>query len=433
MIGTHEVWVYPDRSAPAGEGVDVSCLVDEVTITQGRADATSQPEPASATVDLTIGPGAPLPAGVDVGAWLVITTTLAVDTYTRFTGRITDAGIGWDDAGPDTPDAGIGQIVATSVLADYARAVIGAEPFPQELDGARVARAFAAAGLTLDPALSDPGMVEILPRDIDARAALEVAQEAASSAGGLVWETRDGQIRYADADHRRGADVDLDLDACDLYVTPTWMRNVSGLVNDITIGYGTAPEGGGDAPSYTYRHRESVDRWGRYAYSVGTILAREEDAQEMAHLIATQNSTPVWQLNALPVAVADLDATQTAALLDLEVHALLRVSGMPVAGGTPSAFACWLEGWTERLAWGIHDLELTVTDYCRTVPPPRWNDLDPDVAWDTLDPALTWDDTACVGAPVADLGRWDDVAASTRWDQVDPDTAWDDTTAGVPV
>ena len=42
-----------------------------------------------------------------------------------------------------TPNAGVAQVVAVSVLADYSRRVIGDTPFPQELDGARVARMFA--------------------------------------------------------------------------------------------------------------------------------------------------------------------------------------------------------------------------------------------------------------------------------------------------
>jgi hypothetical protein len=432
VIGAHEVLLYPDRAAPTGASVDLSCLVDEVTITHGRGDATSQPEPASATVDITIGPGAPLPPEADVGAWLVVTTVLEGERFTRFTGRLTDVGIGWDDAGENTPEAGIGQLVATSVLADYSRAVVGAAPFPQELDGARVARVFAAAGLALDPGTSDPGMVEIVARDIDAQAALEVAREAATSAGGLVWETRAGEVRYADAEHRRGADVVLDLDACDLYVTPTWMRNVSGLINEMAVVYGTPPEGGGPAPTYYAIHTESIARYGRYAYSTSTVLATWEDAYEMANLTLVRNSTPVWQLNALPVAVVDLDAEQTRTLLGLEVHDLLRVSGMPATGATPTAFACWVEGWTEHLAWGVHDLELTVTDYCRSSPPPRWDDTDPAQTWDTTPPADTWDSVACTGGPVADLGRWDDVAATTRWDMVNPATAWDDTTAGVP-
>jgi len=198
MIGTHTVNVYEDRETPTGTPVDISCLLDGVSIRYGRTDTANQPEAASATLEVTVGPGAPLPPIVDIGAWVIIDTHLAGTAYRRFTGRVTDLTIGWDDAGPDTPDAGIGQIVAVSTLADYARRVVGDVPFPQELDGARVARVFELAGVTLDPAHSDPGTVEIIPRDIDTRAALEVAQDTANSAGGLVWETRAGEIRYAD-------------------------------------------------------------------------------------------------------------------------------------------------------------------------------------------------------------------------------------------
>jgi hypothetical protein len=426
VIGVHEVLIYTDREAPVGEPLDVTCLADEVSIVHGRSDVASQPEASSATVAVTVGPGAPLPPEVDIGAWLIVTTTVDGETFVRFTGRITDLAIGWDDAGTNTPEAGVGQIVAVSVLADYARAVVGAEPMPQELDGARVARAFALAGLVLNPATSDPGTVQINPRDIDARAALEVAQDAATSAGGLVWETREGEIRYADTEHRRGADIDLDLDACDLWVSPTWSRNVGGVVNEITVGYGT------DQETYAASNPESVERFGRYAYSVTTELAEWTDAAATASLILVQNAAPAWQLNALPVAVSDLDGAATRALLALDVHSLVRVAGMPATGATPTAFAAWVEGWTERLAFGAHDVELTVSDYCRTSPPPRWDDLDPALTWNATDPAITWDAIACTGGPLPDLGRWDDVAATTRWDMVDPALDWDEATAGVP-
>jgi hypothetical protein len=432
MIGTHEVMVYADRDAPVGTPLDLSCLVDEVSIVHGRSDATSQPEPSSATLDVTVGPGTPLPVEVEIGAWLVVSTTVEGETFTRFTGRVTDIAIGWDDAGPNTPDAGVGQIVAVSVLADYARRVVGAEPFPQELDGARVARVFALAGLDLDPATSDPGMVEVIPRDIDARAALEVASDTALSGGGLIWETRDGDIRYADADHRRGAVVDLELDACDILVSPTWSRNLAGLVNEIRIGYGVEPEGGGEAPEWHATHVESVERYGRYAYSVTTELAAMEDASAAASLILTQNSYPVWMLNALPVDLGGLDLATSQTLLGLDVHSLVRVIGLPDTGATPTAIAAWVEGWSERLAWGVHELEITISDYCRTAPPQRWNDLDDTVSWDTYG-AGTWDDIACVGGPVLGFGRWDDVPASTRWDAVDPALDWDEATAGAPV
>lgn len=427
MIGAHEVLVYADRVTPGGDALDLTCLVDELSIVHGRSDTTSQPEPSSTTLDVTVGPGAPLPVEVDIGAWLVVATTVGGVRYTRFTGRITDIAIGWDDAGPNTPEAGIGQIVAVSVLGDYARAVVGAEPFPQERDGVRVARVFALAGLVLDPLTSDPGTVDVTARDIDARSALEVAQDTASSAGGLVWETRDGDVRYADAEHRRNAPIDLDLDACDILVSPTWSRNLNGLVNEISLGYGLPPEGGGDAPVYATDNPGSVERFGRYAYSVTTELATLTDAQALAWLILSQNDAPAWQLNALPVDLAGLPLTATQTLLSLDVHALVRVTGLPATGATPTSIAAWVEGYTERLAFGVHEVELTVSDYCRTVPGPRWNDVAAATTWDTA--TGIWDDFACTGGPAPSLGRWDDVPATTRWDAVDPALDWDEATA----
>ena len=419
MIGEHVLTIA---------GVDVSCLVDRASITHGRGDTSGQPEASAITVDITVGPGTPLPAAVDIGAPLTVDTHLGAVVSRRFTGTITDVSLGWKDAGEDTPDTGIGQIVAVGPLADYGRRVIGDVPFPQELDGARVARVFNAAGLVLDPAFSDPGTVQVIPRDVDARAALEVATDTAVSAGGLIWETRAGDIRYADAVHRRGAAVALELDACDILVTPTWARNTGGLVNDLSIAYGVTPAGGGERPTYRASNPASSGRYGRYEYSATVELADLVDVTAAANLILVQNGRPVWLLQALPIDVAGLDETETATLLALDMHGLLRVTGLPTTGQTPVNVVAWVEGWTETLAWGVHDLELWVSDYCRTSPPPRWNDVPPETTWDTVPPATTWDSAACMGPPT-DFGRWDDVSATTRWDQVPADVEWDE--AGV--
>lgn len=90
-----------------------------------------------------------------------------------------------------------------------------------------------------------------------------------------------------------------------------------------------------------------------------------------------------------------------------------------------------MEGWSERLGFGVHELELTVSDFCRTAPPPRWDDVPPETTWDTV--TGLWDSWACTGQPTPDLGRWNDVPASTRWDMVPPEVDWDETGAGVPV
>ena len=53
-------------------------------------------------------------------------------------------------------------------------------------------------------------------------------EEVAGDAGGIVWATRAGDVRYADANHRRGTVAALTLDACDVLVTPIWSRTTDG-------------------------------------------------------------------------------------------------------------------------------------------------------------------------------------------------------------
>jgi hypothetical protein len=414
MIGLHTVTVG---------GIDVSCWVDEVATNYGRDESTGQPDAASATIDLTTDPDDPLPAAVEIGAAVVISTTLNGVTYRRFTGKLTDIALGWDDAGPDTPEAGIGQLVAVGALADLARRVVGDAPFPAELDGARVSRVLTLAGKPPDPAFSDPGTVQVLARDVDSQAALDVVQGTADSASGIVWETVAGEVRYADAAHRRGVTVALDLDACDVLVTPTWKRDLSGLVNGVSIGYGVAPDGG-EQPRYVASNAESVARFGTFDYSLTTELAALADAQALGGLLLARNSSPVWLMTALPVDVAGLDLARSAVLLSLEMHSLVRLTGLPAIASAPTSALVWVEGWSDRLAWGVHEVELIVSGFCRTVPPPRWNDVPPENTWDTMPSSLTWDSAACMGPP-ANRGRWDDQPASTRWNMLDPALTWD--------
>ena len=406
---------------------DITCLVDRVTIQHGRDDTDSQPEAATCTLILTSDTGSSayqVPDSLEVGGIIRVTTDLVGSSSTRFVGRITDISMGWEEAGADTPNRLAGQVIAVAMLADLARRVVGDVPWPQELDGARVARILAAAGVSLDPTYSDPGTVQLLPRDVDSQAALGIAQSAASDAGGLVWHTRTGEVRYADAMHRRGATASLQLDACDILVSPTWRRSTEGLINLVSIGYGVDAEGG-EQPRYVNSRPDSVERYGRYELSVSTELALVGDATAMGLMLLTRNSSPVWVMSELPVDMKNLDAADTTALLSLDLHSLINLTGLPIAGSAPTSAALWVEGWSEELAWGEHDLTLTVSGYCRTAPAPWWDDVDPDTTWDTVDPAsTTWDDWSCIG-PTPDRGRWDDVPASARWDQVGAGVTWD--------
>jgi hypothetical protein len=106
------------------------------------------------------------------------------------------------------------------------------------------------------------------------------------------------------------------------------------------------------------------------------------------------------------------------------MHSLLSLTGLPSLGHAPTSTTLWVEGWSETLSYGRHTIELTVSGYCRTTPPSRWDDVGGQTMWDAAPPGLTWDDAACLG-PSPDQGRWNDQPATLRWDQVG-DTTWDD-------
>jgi len=425
MIGTPRVMLYPDPTTTAG-AVDITCLLEAADIRHGRPSSSGQPEASTLTMDISVDTGVtPMPAGLEVGSGIRVYVTVPAGQSQRFWGRVTDIAYGWEDMGEETPNSLVAQLHAAGPLADLGRRVVGDVPWTQELDGARVTRILNAAGINPDPVVNDPGTVQILARDVDAQAALELANAVAEDAMGVLWETRDGQVLYADAAHRRGIAVALTLDACDLLVTPTWQRNTDGLVNLASIGYGVAPEGG-EQPRYVATSAASQTRYGRYEYTRAPQLVDLPAAQTLGNVLTARNATPAWGFSDLPVDVAGLDPTETWTLLGLDMHSLLYLTGLPVAGNAPTSAYLWVEGWTEHLEAGTHELTLVISDFCRTAPPPRWDDLPPTWTWNTIQPALTWDSAICLG-PIAPTtsDRWMDIPASLRWDQVPTTTTWD--------
>ena len=408
--------------------VDITCLVDTVSIRHGRDDTTAQPDASTVTLDMSwLNSVDVLPSVVEIGAGLFVDVEYPPGSgslFRRFAGRITDVALGWEDAERETPEHVTGQIMGAGYIADLGVRVVGDAPFPQELDGARVARILSLAGITTSGATSDPGTVQILARDVDSQPALDVAQGTAQSAGGMLWQDRNGNVQYADAEHRRGTGVSVALDACDVLVSPAWLRNKDGLVNSVSIGYGPTPEGS-EQPRYVASRADSINRYGTYALSVATELAALADATAMGSLLLTRNASPVWILAELPLDMGGIDAERTALILGLDVHDLIQVTGLPVAGSAPTTATLWVEGWAETLSYGVHEFTLGVSGYCRTSPPPRWDDVNPAWTWNTVNPSsLTWDDAACFGPPI-DRGRWNDVPASLRWNGVDPAITWD--------
>ena len=387
------------------------------SVLHGRDDPSSQPVASTATIELV----GPLPPEAVIGARVGLVAELDGSSTRGSRARSRILGIGWDSVDVARP-----RVVAVGDLGRLGRRIVGDVPWPQELDGARVARILTLAGFAPDPLTSDPGSVAVLARDVDRQPALGLAQATADDGAGILWQDRAGRIRYADALHRRGALVAAELRACDIALGVEWDQSLEGLVNDAVVRYGVAPDGG-DQPEVYAHDQPSIDARGEFGASLTTAIATALDAQRRADLIVSRQAVPAWIVEGVEVDLAILGHQITADLLDLDVHDLISLTGFPEGSPATSAYA-WVEGWRESVA-GVDggaswQIGYAVSDYCRTSAPPRWDDLPASQTWDAMDPARTWDRASCV-PPQPSRGRWNDAPASLRWDTIDPAATWD--------
>lgn len=242
-------------------------------------------------------------------------------------------------------------------------------------------RLYAADANPLSLGVIDPGTVAILPRDVDAQRALDLAQSVADDGAGILWETRDGALSYADADHRKSTPRSLAVESCDVLLAPVYSRTVAGLINDVSIGYGVASEGSEQA-RYAQRNDKSIARYGLFSLSAATQLASATDAAERASVLVGRSATPAWNVSNLPLDLRLLDDATTQVLLGLDMHDLAGLLDLP--SGAPDESSLWVEGWTEHLAHDVHEMVLAVSAYCRTSPPPEWDEAKATETWDTI-------------------------------------------------
>lgn len=395
--------------------LDISCECESASIVHGRADPTGQPEASVVSLSM-IGP---IPDGADIGTPVSVVAIHGGIEYSRFAGSITDLGIEWDSVDSPRP-----AIKAAGPLSPMGRKEIGETPWPQELDGARVARIVSAAAAPTDPLRTDPGTVAILARDVDAQPALALGQKTADDAGGVLWESKDGFVLYADTEHRRAAPVSIALDPCVMPLTTTWLKDMDGLVNTIRIAYGPPPAEGESQPEYSAMDAASIAAYGEFETSLATSLAAIGDATQRANGIILRQKTPAWILSgvAVELSLERVDTVMTAELLALEMHDLISVTGLP-AGSPYVAANLWVEGWAEEITPDSWTISLVTSDYCRSAAELRWDDVPPEYSWDGF-PDVVWDETSCIQPPLPE-GSWDDIPATLRWDQVDAAILWD--------
>lgn len=397
----------PDATVTIGTTNYTAAALEGATVTMGRADTYSQPSAGYATVTVLTTAGVALQPAL--GDPLIVELDDSAGSPVRlFTGTVQ----AWQS---DTSARGTTDVVQTTVtavgpLSRLSRRIVESTR-SAETDGDRIAWAIEEGlGVTwetwtpatdtwddVDPALTWGALPPDLT-DVDAGlyqvAALTgggetnayvVAAEASGSGQGVLYETRDGAIGWANADRRAlNAASPLELDPTELSAEATVTSDAANLANQIALTYASG--------EVTADETVSIGVYGRYAATISTTLADVSAATDVAALYLERHAFPSESLRDVFLRLDTGNVTDTIVdqLLEVEVNDALTLTSLPAGLGSPQ-LTVFVEGvrWTLGRRTG---LGLTVSPAFLSIGPSRWSTVAPDLAWTDAPPTLTWSD-----------------------------------------
>jgi hypothetical protein len=239
--------------------------------------------------------------------------------------------------------------------------------------------------------IDTPGLYTMENRAASPDTIYNIASLIANSAFGYLYEDNEGNIGYADADHRQNyllTNGYVDLDANHALGSGLSTITRSGDIrNDVYINYGNNFGSQETATSAT-----SIATYGYKSESIQSVLHSAVDAQAVADRYIAQRAfpQPVFQSITFPLTNPEIDNSDRDNLLGVFMGQPLNITNLPaqISGGE---FEGYVEGW--RWSTRFNELFLTINlspvSYSQVAM--RWNTVPIGEAWNTLSNTLTWE------------------------------------------
>ena len=407
------VW-NPDWKLIVG-GVDYTDIaISDIQHQAGRDDIYSQPNPSYIQITLVALNNQTLPFDINDSLDLQVKDSSA--TYVSlFGGDITDVTV---DVGATGSIATVIQytIIAMGSLARIAREIWN-DNISQDEDGDQIYEILSSVLLgtwndvpaasqwsTYDPTetwenavnlglgeIDQPGLYTMSSQSNVTDTIYNVVSDIANSAFGYIYEAPNGDIGYADADHRQtyllaNGYVDLDANHALGAGLSTVMRS-GDVRNDIYINYGNNYNFQVDATDAA-----SIALYGYKAETINSRVHGATDAQEIADRYIAQRAYPLpkFQSITFPITNSEIDNSDRDALLGVFMGMPVYFANLPtqISGGS---FEGYVEGWSWSTRFNELFLTINVSPTAFSQVAMRWNTVPITEAWNTIDPALTWE------------------------------------------
>jgi hypothetical protein len=239
--------------------------------------------------------------------------------------------------------------------------------------------------------IDQPGLYTMENRAASPDTIYNIAGLIANSAFGYLYEDNQGNIGYADADHRQtylAANGYVDLDANHALGSGLSTITRSGDIrNDIYINYGNNFGSQETASSPT-----SIEIYGYKSESINTVLHDATSAQEVADRYIAQRAfpLPVFQSITFPLTNPEIDNSDRDNLLGVFMGQPLNITNLPIqiSGGE---FEGYVEGWSWATRFNELFLTINLSPVAFSQVSMRWNTVPIGEAWNTISNTLTWE------------------------------------------
>ena len=394
-------------------GDDVYTTVTSVSFASGRLDIDRQPTAGYCQVEIINTDNSPFT--INVTEPITLELKNSTGTYvTVFGGEVSDFNIGVrspEESGYITT----GRILGIGALAKLTKVVYNTA-LAEGLDGAQIAAILGSAlnlnwnevtptvtwdtypaDVTWNEAESyigevDSGFYTMIALAASATAKSQtLTDQIATSALGQMYEEKDGDVSYADADHRSNLLASAGYTFLDgAYATPTSITSqtqVSRIRNSLIYKYGT-----GYASTYGTSDPDSIAAYGLFERSVDSNIKNLADITDIANRELNLRRVPKGSLGAITFRLdnPDIGNAMLDALIGVYFGQPMLISNLPsnLLGGT-------FEGFVENVALRATPSFVEITLYISatefSLSTTQWDTVIPaSLAWTGVNGTLIW-------------------------------------------
>ena len=407
------VWT-PDWKLTVANVDYTDIAISDISHQAGRTDIYTQTNPSYLQVEVVALSGQTLPFAINDGLTLQVKNSAG--TYVSlFGGNITDITVEVSNAG------NIANVVNYRLLAMGALVRLAKEVYDstlsQDFDGNQIfdllsysltnswnevsaAQTWAAYDPTITWAnaenvglgeVDQPGLYEMENRGVEPDTIYNIASAIANSAFGYLYEDNEGNIGYADADHRQTYLADngyTELSAntaigAGLRTT----TKAADIRNDIYINYGN-----NFGSQKTATDATSIATYGYRSETVNSLIHDATNAQEVADRYISQRAypSPAFDSITFPITNPEIDDSDRDALLGVFMGQPIHITDLPtqISNG---AFEGYVEGWRWSTRFNELFLTINLSPVSFSQVAMRWNTVPATEAWNTIDTTLTWE------------------------------------------